>query len=378
LLQSLYHCHADSASAAAVVDAAAAAAITDVVTVATAAAVAADAADEVNAAADGATATVASATVRARSTRHGVNVADSLFAGPNYCRRLEKYVTRGFAIAVPGYDPELVSTLFSRGTFVHLCNYDMVLQVAPHSTQTALLDNGALPTVASKAERRIQHSTVQRVTLLKNMERLVALDRRDSIRHVISEKRCGTFNCLPVSIGLHGEYLLFWGVRLEGSELSDDEEEGFSDDSDAIGTFYEQTPIAAVQAILETAFRSDLVAEGGYVSACDDGWWHGGVMERLASKMKGCRATAAIVAATENQTIKPSCQVPLLFVYDVIDCSGGFASLHFVCDAQRHPLTRLASPTESFEEVFGMPRNLKFTPGEEQAPFPLDWWSGVY
>jgi hypothetical protein len=307
-----------------------------------------------------------------------VNVADSSLVGPNYCKRLEKYAARGFAIAVPGYDPELAFAKKKCGTLVHLCKYDMVLQLAPRSPHAALLDSEVLRTVVSKTKRRIQASAVQRATLVKNMQRFVALDRKGSVRHVMSEERCGALTCMPVSAGVRGEYLLFWGVRLEGSELSDGEEDGLSDDSDATSSFYKQTPLVAVQAIMERDFRSDLAAEGGYAPECDDGWWHGGVMERLASRMKGRHATAAIAAATEDQTARLHWQVPLLFVYDVLECSGGFASLRFVCDAQRPPLTRLASPTESFEKVFGLPRSLTFTPSHDRAPLPLDWWSGIY
>jgi hypothetical protein len=307
-----------------------------------------------------------------------VNVADSALVGPNYCKRLEKYAARGFAIAVPGYDPELVSAKLSQGTFVHLCKYDMVLQLAPRFPNASLIDSEVSRRVVSEAKRRVRASAVQRATVVNNMQRLVVLDGRGSVRHILPEERCDALTCTPVSAGVRGEYLLLWGIRLEDSDLSDDEEGGLSDDSGETGPFYTQAPLTAVQAILEKAFRSDLSADGGHAPECDDGWWHGGVMERLASRMKGRRGTAAIAAATEDQLTRLRRQAPLLFVYDVIDCSGGFASLRFVCDAQRPPLMQLASPTESFEEVFGLPRSLLFVPGEERGPFPLDWWGGIY
>ena len=38
-----------------------------------------------------------------RALRYGVNIADNgRFDSPAYCRRLEKYADRGFAVAVPG------------------------------------------------------------------------------------------------------------------------------------------------------------------------------------------------------------------------------------------------------------------------------------
>eukprot|EP00973_Karenia_brevis_P019735 2706137-Karenia_brevis.AAC.1 len=71
-----------------------------------------------------------------RAMRYGVNIADTALSGPNYCRRLEKYAGRGYAIAVPGFLPARVSKHIWSAQYIHLQTYDILMKTEakiPHN-----------------------------------------------------------------------------------------------------------------------------------------------------------------------------------------------------------------------------------------------------
>ena len=127
-----------------------------------------------------------------RALRHSVNVADTSKYGPSYCRRLEKYSGRGFAIAIPGFLPERVSTSISRGAYVYILKYDMLFKVAarePHGRKYHVRGK-TLETVES----------TQRAVVVRDLERLIIQhDRNVFLRDVdvptisiCPEHRCAT------------------------------------------------------------------------------------------------------------------------------------------------------------------------------------------
>ena len=64
-----------------------------------------------------------------RALRYGVNVFDSARYSKSYCRRLEKYADRGFAIGLPGFLRERVSPTITRGSYVFILKYGMCFRV---------------------------------------------------------------------------------------------------------------------------------------------------------------------------------------------------------------------------------------------------------
>ena len=55
-----------------------------------------------------------------RALRFSCNVADTDHYSKSYCRRLEKYSGRGFAVGVPGLIPERFSTNITRASYVYI------------------------------------------------------------------------------------------------------------------------------------------------------------------------------------------------------------------------------------------------------------------
>ena len=62
-----------------------------------------------------------------RALQFGANLADSAHDGPGYTRRLEKYEQRGWKIAVPGFEPNKLSSNITRD-HIYLEAYDVLLR----------------------------------------------------------------------------------------------------------------------------------------------------------------------------------------------------------------------------------------------------------
>ena len=63
-----------------------------------------------------------------RALRFSCNVADTQHYSKSYCRRLEKYSGRGFAVGVPGLTPERFSTNITRASYVYILKeIDLIL-----------------------------------------------------------------------------------------------------------------------------------------------------------------------------------------------------------------------------------------------------------
>ena len=52
-----------------------------------------------------------------RALQYSANLVHGAYNGPNYFRRLETYSLRGFAVALPGYEPSQVSPNFLKGPY---------------------------------------------------------------------------------------------------------------------------------------------------------------------------------------------------------------------------------------------------------------------
>ena len=163
---------------------------------------------------------------------------------------------------------------------------------------------------------------------------------------------------MAVSTGLKDEYTLLWGA----GDLDDDSEG--SNDEDEVG--YETTPLAAIYALLEKHLQID-------DSQGEDAWFAGGLMERLTKHMNRNDHANALHAVSEHTYFLKRVGKRILFVYDVISVDADFNTLRFVLDAVRPPETNAR-----FEQLYGIPRLLKFERAVDRPYVPVDFWRGIY
>jgi len=319
-----------------------------------------------------------------RALQHSVNIADTAHVGPSYCRRLEKYAGRGFAIAVPGYLPARASKHLRNSEYILLRKYDLLLKVEPRVPHKKKMEISVPQYNGLRAELpeivRLSVNVTQKGSAIRNMARLVVLGRKNGVRAVETPELqlCDSHNlhsaedarmsgaCVPVGAGSRGEYLLLWGASVQETVESDMDNEG-----------YEQTPLARVYDLLDKHFRYELEMSDE-TPQNDDAMWMGGAMHRLASAMaKRDPCSVATQLATEHQACRIQSSESLLFVYDFCTCNSLFESLRFVRDAGRPPLNSNLD-AEHFVKIYGLQAKLLFEPHRFREPATMDWWEGVY
>ena len=288
-----------------------------------------------------------------RALVHGINVADTGKAGPGYCKRLEKYTQRGFAIGLPGYLPDRVSKQFDKSDYVYLHKYGLLLQVGakiPYNNDISVAQCDGLQARIEQVDVNVK--AIQKGRSLWDMPRLLVLNSMKRGRADAIAKKA---TCVPVSAGKPGEYVLVWGAKLEVN-AEDVEEDGF----------YTQTPLAHVNLLLDRHSNSETDSKS---SQTETGLWTGGAMQRMYVTMADtCPGVTRFSMKHDKDSI--------LFVYDFCSCATPYESLHFIQNANRTPLKKLND--DEFMKTYGLPAKLTFAKNVFRERATADWWEGVY
>lgn len=317
-----------------------------------------------------------------RALRFGCNVADTRFAGGGYCRRLEKYACRGFGIGVPGYMPSLVRAGLFTASYIYLEQYGLLLDVGrkyPHGREmTFSIAHFDGLHAGTPEEVTIKVGALQHGRAVRNMHRLVVLDRKDVyVAHVGRPPKgrgstAKATRCTPVK-GSQDGFTLLWHTddkHLEGKESAEEIEDGSED--------YDPAPLAFVERLLEKRFQNELELSSEGCGERGEAWLTGGGMRRLTDAMSKQHISCAYKLVSDTQASRLHSQVPLLFVYDFVTCEASFDKLRFVRDAGRLPLTSVLCE-KHFMDIFGLPRKLSFDVQHNYASrSPIKWWEGVY
>ena len=295
------------------------------------------------------------ATERAlRAIRHRTNIADPMFGTTSYCRRLEKYARRGFAVAVPDFDDRLVNESVARASYVHVANIDMLLRVGDIVPRRV-----CLPKAGAKATS-IQGGLVQ-----KGFLRLFVLDR---LPYRTLRLESGTH---LLSAGCRDRYHIFRGVRRLSTHGDEDDSDITADSSD--DEQYRGIPTETIDALLTCAMRKDL-REDDVLD--EDSWLKGGAMQRLTHYMQLGKMHHVLTVAMEGFCDGVALNKKVGFVYDFAPCTTGWTSLRFVHDAGRRPLRSLAD--DLFMEAYGITRTLQFGRRPPRHPSDDSWFSDLY
>jgi hypothetical protein len=309
--------------------------------------------------------------------RYGVNIADSQFDGMGYCRRLEKYAARGWAVAVPGLDKARVRPELLAANYVFLKSWDLLLRVQPRGVgrkgmciETMQMNDGGC---LSTQRTNITASSVQAGASVRGFPRMVVLDQSDNVQGALvptvwfCEKHPGgtapllTATCLPL-VCENGHYVLLWGADADESEDEEDDTGGVS-----------ETPRASVYALLEQHFASELESGTDETPQNSDAMYPGGAMEQCRTSMRGSKSGTynKLRATMVSRLVK---RRPLLYVYDLCSCRTEFDQLRFVVDAARPPLRAAVA---DFKSAYGLSQKLEFT-RRSRARYASDWWASVY
>ncbi len=296
-----------------------------------------------------------------RALIYGANIADnSLYESSVYIERLRKYSERGFAVSVPGFEPDKVSErITSRGKYYTVEGRELLLRVDDVNNQP--------PLSTFVGNRSVRFQRIEKGCAVRNFEALVALDLPGiqtidlPVTSWSSATKCleaSHFNTLLRTKG-RDEYDILWNASVDSSS-----DEGDSDEENE----YSQTPAAAAVKLLER-----------YLDAQELGnTLEGGVLEKLSRAMHECASKAARVA---DDALYARQHSPV-FVYDFVQGTSAkrVAELKYIMDAAARPSPLKELCSQVFFEKYKIERSLAFHPST--APLRSlkvsDWWSSVY
>ena len=98
-------------------------------------------------------------------------------------------------------------------------------------------------------------------------------------------------------------------------------------------------------------------------------------MQRITATLARDVPNGARVAV-EAHAARASVGERLHFVWDMIACDAPMASLKFVLDAARRPLSD--RPGTDFDKIYGLPRFLRFEQQQPRMQVRVDLFEGVY
>ena len=282
-----------------------------------------------------------------RALKHGANVVDSVFGGPGYARRLQKYADRGFAAAVPYFSPDRVSPELWRSSYVYFERSGLLLRLGRQVPVSDAPHGGG-----------IQATACRRATLVKNLARLVVLDAgAPTVSYCDNDCLArGALVCVPLHTGETDEYIVTTG---RGTVIAD--ETVITPE----GNDLYFSVAGLVKGIMEKACRVD--AERGDPPT-PEGWRTGGVMRRTTGGGLTTTAKADEAAAAFGRK-------QIVCVYDLVTCGAAFDSLRYVIDARQPPLNT-ATP-ERFERRYTFPAMLTWRPQTSRVGV-REFTGGVY
>ena len=323
-----------------------------------------------------------------RAFESGCNILDSRFNSPTYADRLWKYANRGFSVAVPGLDMNLISRNIARDNYIIVEDKNILLRIDKMGTfgshQTNVEFDGRRSRIAyircdeaSKVDGMMKLVVMDRCVVNGNV-RAVSLPRikeceKCRIRTV--EPAVNTDSPLLLHTGVPRKYQLIWGAALpdnnlgDRSEMDDDREAEVTEDVSG----YTCTPLARAYDLFAYLLEMQLLEE----DVC-----RSGIVARLSESMKeqNGEVAASVCRRHYNRILSThTCRVG--FVWDLVNANvDGFDSLKSILDAGVVPsIPYTTGLTDNvFERKYGFPRFLNFNYGKLRRPTKIDWFHDVY
>ena len=194
-------------------------------------------------------------------------------------------------------------------------------------------------------------TSIQRGRIVKGVERLIVMSQGNFKTTTLDKNQL-------MNAGIKGKYWILRGLRSEDSDSGSDS--GEEDDG-----LYRKTPLRVVESIMKERLQKDLSAE-------DVGVEDGGAVPFGCWRKLNITPVLRAACSTDRRSSK------LAFVFDFANGSTGFSDLKFLHDAYREPLCFRGLAGEGFESVYGIPRGLTFSSGQQRLLTEIDWFSAVY
>ena len=188
------------------------------------------------------------------------------------------------------------------------------------------------------------------------------------------EEASRTGSPLLMFTGVPKVFNLFWNASLddEGVDSSSDPyEDDYDSCSDLAG--YTCTPLARAYDLFLNLLDQSLFEDAA------TGHIRSGIGSHFATKITQQNGEVAASLARERYDRVLATHRRVEFVWDLVDCSASFDSLHAILDASNIPMLKVPRGcVRKFRRTYGLPMLLAFTESSARTPSEIDWFTGVY
>ena len=284
------------------------------------------------------------------------------------------------AIGVPGFRPELATEKILVEKYVYVQDRDLLVKI----DQYGMPSGGRATASLLDKKTTLQYAMAHRCSVVDGLKRLLVWDGYNkgavAIRHAHApalhpDDRPGRREASPNTVVVKsacapGTFYLLWGTAVP--EDSDDELDAARDRREGVNDLdgYHCTPIERANALFDRLLDENLLTEQQTVD--------GGAVAKLLGKTME-RQNGHVSSQTAARQLDPTWRGAerLSFVFDFVPCeTATFEELHFLRDAGTPPLQQLDDAT--FEEMYGLPRRLRFSKHRPREPLQQDLLSAVY
>ena len=326
-----------------------------------------------------------------RAFETGCNILDSRFNSASYANRLWKYANRGFGVAVPGLDLQLISPRIAQKKYIYIVDKDMLLRI----DRMGRFSRDQMNIEFDGKQASIVYSRCDEASKIDGLMKFVIMDsyvsngdvRCVSLPKIKECAKCGvrvaepavnTDSPLLLYTGISKKYHLLWNASLLNDHcdnMSSCLENDCNTDvvEDVAG--YTCTPLALAYDLFNQLLELQLIEEDTSTrNKC-------GVVARLSADMhqQNGEVTASVCRRHYDKMMGMKGRVG--FVWELVNANmDNFDSLNNIFDAGSVPVlaSAIMLSDKAFERNYGFPRMLRFERAELRSPTTIDWYSDVY
>ena len=187
------------------------------------------------------------------------------------------------------------------------------------------------------------------------------------------EEASRTGSPLLMFTGVPKVFNLFWNATRDdcletSSDLYEDDDDFCSDLAG-----YTCTPLARAYDLFLNLLDQNLFEDAA------TGHIRSGIGSHFATKITQQNGELAASLARERYYRVLATHRRVEFVWDLVDCSASFDSLHAILDASNIPMLKVPRGcVRKFRRTYGLPMLLAFTESSARTPSEIDWFTGVY
>ena len=294
---------------------------------------------------------------------------------------MHKYSQRGFAVAIPGFNPSLINQKILRGSYIYIEDHSLLLEIVKFGspeTKTFVVE-------FEKHKSKVEYQRIDRGRAIHGLVKLIVMDRGLARRICLPISQiCSVCNVsaskpahltgspLLLHSGVPKHYYLLWNVNLttgdDWPDVSEDScEEGICEDFAG----YTCTPLQRAYDLFQRLLEQELLVDS-------DGHIESGVVSRISARIGIQNGQVAADMCRIHWDRAIATKGRLAFVWDLVDSAkADFDALPSISDASKVPTLKTLNDNE-FERIYGLPKKLQCKELPRRLPIESDWLSSVY